>query len=59
MKRLWNEKIFFYFLTKRFKVFVDKNKKTTYNEFRNKNVDEKSRFLKSCTERLRLVKVVE
>ena len=42
-----------------FKVFVDKNKNSPYNDFRNKNVDEKSRFLKSSTERLRLVKVVE
>lgn len=59
MKRLWNEKIFLNFLKKRFKIFVDKNKNSPYNEFRNKNVDEKSRFLKSSTERLRMVKVVE
>ena len=42
-----------------FKFLFDKNKNSPYNDFRNKNVDEKSRFLKSSTERLRMVKVVE
>ena len=51
--------IFEFFEKNFFKIFVDKNKNSPYNEFRNKNVDEKSRFLKSSTERLRMVKVVE